>query len=79
MKLFNFFQNDNKPQIHEKESFIELKIKIHEKALIKIVPWLIIILMGGGTYTFSNIISLFNTELDSVELPKQSLSRNELY
>ena len=70
------FSNDSKAQTHEEESCLEFsiggKIRIREKPLIKILPWLFAALLGGGgAYTFSNMMSPSNDEPNQRQISEQ--------
>ncbi len=56
--------NDHNSQPREDKSFIDIKVRINEELLMKLLPWLLSIsIAGGGIYGAYNVLSPSNTEI----------------
>ncbi|MDJ0572582.1 MAG: hypothetical protein QNJ53_26570 [Pleurocapsa sp. MO_192.B19] len=75
MSLFSRLFSNNNSKIHTnyEKSFFDLRIRINEEILIKVLPWILAgSIASGGAYTLSNIMSPYNAEPNQGKLGEQT-------
>ena len=73
MSLLNhLFSKETKAESNEEKSFLDLRIRINEELLMKILSWLLAgSIAGGGAYALSNMTFPSNAEPNLRQIPEQ--------
>ena len=72
MSLFTHLFSSDSTANNQEKSFFDLRIRINEELLMKILPWLLASsLAGGGAYALSNMTFPSNAEPNLRQISEQ--------